>query len=88
MLLVVNFDIKSTDRQDTFFKLIKELGESVVFIPHSLFLHSNEHSREDIYKRLRDILIDEDLLLISEIHLDSISGWLSSSVVEWIKTRQ
>ncbi len=88
MLLVVNFDIKASERQDAFFKLIKELGENIVFIPHSLFLHTDLPDRNLVYKKLKGLLNDEDLLLISQVDLDSISGWLSSSVVEWLKTRQ
>lgn len=88
MLLVVNFDIKASERQDAFFKLIKELGESIVYIPHSLFLYTNLSNREQVYQKLKGGLNDEDLLLISQVDLDSISGWLSSSVVEWLKTRQ
>lgn len=88
MLLVVNFDIKAPERQDAFFKLMKELGESMVFIPHSLFLYTNLPTREQVYQKLKGGLNDEDLLLISQVDLDSISGWLSSSVVEWLKTHQ
>lgn len=88
MLLVVNFDIKAPERQDAFFKLIKELGESIVFIPHSLFLHTVLPDRDHVYQKLKGLLNDEDLLLISQVDIDSISGWLSSSAVEWLKTRQ
>ncbi len=82
MLFVVNYDIKSQERENLLLKSANDLGNNVVYMPGCLFLDS-EQEHKDIYKQMKDGLLDEDLLLVSAVDPDELSGWLTNSVVQW-----
>ncbi len=84
MLFVVNYDIKTQERETEFLKSLNDLGECVVYMPGCLFLDS-EQERKDIYNKMREGLWDEDLLLVSVVNPDDLSGWLTNSVVKWFQ---
>jgi hypothetical protein len=86
MLYFIAFDIKDTKRAESFILQLEDFGEYISFLPRCYFLKSNtELQRNDLYKKLKSVLDDEDLFLITETNLNNMSGWLSNSVVEWLK---
>ena len=83
-MYIVEYDIKDNAREDVFLSDLKELGETNLFLPRSIFLDSTE-PRESVYKKLRLHLMPEDLLLIVEASLTNMSGWLPMSSIRWIQ---
>lgn len=86
-MFVINYDIKSSDRTNAFMTKAKEYGEVETYIPNAMFLNT-AYDRSFIYDQLRKELRDEDLLFITPIRSNEISGWLHSSSVDWISRHQ
>jgi len=88
MLYIVNYDIKDTERKDAFLNEAKKIGEIIQYLPHALFIHSldTNQSQATIYNQLKKITSDEDLFVVSQAPLAQMSGWLTSSVVDWLKS--
>lgn len=86
MLYVINFDIKDNSRLDSFLQKMNEMGESMTYMQRCYFLRtpSDSPAKDDLYASLKALLSDEDLLLLIEVKLSIMQGWLPSSVVEWI----
>lgn len=86
MYFIINYDIKDKEREDVFLKTVKGLGETLLFLPHSLIMYvENQASDKDIlFKNLKEVLKEEDLFLISEVPFAKMAGWLPSSSVEWL----
>ena len=86
MLYYITFDIKDATRIENFTRQLSEIGEYISVLPRCYFLKTKTTlDRNEIYKKLKAVLFDEDLFLITETELQSMSGWLSSSAVEWLK---
>lgn len=88
MLYIINFDVKDLERKETFLSKVKDLGDNILYAPNSLFLTYSENEKDKIYRQLRQSLSDEDLLLVSQITNNEISGWLKSSAIKWLKLYQ
>lgn len=86
MVYIVNYDIKDSERKDAFLNEAKKIGETLQFLPHGLFVYCNNTDQDTIYSQLKSITSDEDLFLVTEAPLSKMSGWLTSSVVDWLKT--
>ncbi len=87
MLYIVLYEIKDTLREERFLAKLLGLGSSVLFLPKSYFLESDKN-KESIYEYLKAEMRDEDLLLISRSSMSSMSGWLPTSAVNWLRKRQ
>lgn len=87
MLYIVNYDIKDAERKDAFLNEAKKIGETIQYLPHALFIYSLDANLNQgaIYNQLKQITSDEDLFIVSRTPLSQMSGWLTSSVVDWLK---
>ena len=86
MLYILNSDIKDSSRIDAFVQELDKLGEYVSFMPKCYFLKPKaDVTALQIYDSLKSVLKDEDLILLSPADLNEMNGWLSSSVVNWLK---
>ena len=88
MVYIVNYDIKDTERKDAFLNEAKKIGETLQFLPHALFIYSIDVniSQSTIYAELKKTTTDDDLFIVSRAPLSSMSGWLTSSAVDWLKS--
>ncbi len=84
MLYIVLYEIKDTQREAQFLTKLNELGSSVLFLPRSYFLKS-EQNKEYVYENLKNGMRDEDLLFISESSTSEMSGWIPTSAVNWLR---
>lgn len=86
MLYILNFDIKDSSRVELFNQKLNSFGEGNLFMPKCYFLKAGDELKaEDIYKQLKAVLQEEDLILLTPVDLNSMNGWLSSSTIEWLK---
>ncbi len=88
MVYIVNYDIKDADRKDAFLNEAKKIGETLQFLPHALFIYSIDvnQNQSTIYTQLKGVTTDDDLFIVSRATLSDMSGWLTSSVVDWLKS--
>lgn len=88
MVYIVNYDIKDADRKDAFLNEAKNIGEILQYLPHALFIYNIDANvnQGTIYAQLKQITSDEDLFVVSRAPLSQMSGWLTSSVVDWLKS--
>ena len=88
MLYIVNYDIKDAERKVAFLNEAKKIGDSLQFLPHALFIDSPDASQDQgsIYTQLKRVTTDDDLFIVSQAPLSKMSGWLTSSVVDWLKS--
>lgn len=86
MLYILNFDIKDSTRIEPFIQELGKFGEYISYMPNCYFLKAkDDFTAIQIYNSFRSVLKDEDLFLLSPANLDNMNGWLSSSVVNWLK---
>lgn len=87
MVYIVNYDIKDSERKDAFLNSAKKIGETIQFLPHSLFIDSSNTNQDQsyIYGELKQSISDDDLFIVTQAPLAKMSGWLTSSVVDWLK---
>lgn len=90
MLYIINYDIKSTDRENAFMLKAETLGQIYVFMPRCMFLQclNISKSKDLIFKDLRDTLNDEDLLLITKAPFTNMAGWLTTAAVDWLSNHK
>lgn len=88
MVYIVNYDIKDTDRKANFLSEAKKIGDTLQFLPHALFVSSLDINTNQgaIYNQLKQVTNDDDLFIVSQAPLSQMSGWLTSSAVDWLKT--
>lgn len=88
MIYIVNYDIKNAERKDAFLNEAKKIGEISPYLPHALFIdcRNADQDQNTIYSQLKQSITDEDLFVVVRAPLSSMSGWLTSSVVDWLKT--
>jgi hypothetical protein len=83
MLYIISYDIKDKDREETFIKKLESIGSVNQYLSNSWFL-STENNKDAVYKELKDLLHDSDLLLLNMTTLDNMSGWLPKNSVDWL----
>lgn len=89
MLYIVNFDIKDSARVEMFAKRLNDVGEALLFMPRCYFLNADESiSGTSIYNKLKQVLEDEDLFILSPVNVKDMNGWLSTSSVKWLNNRK
>lgn len=88
MVYIVNYDIKDAGRKGAFLNEAKKIGDIIQYLPHALFIHNLDinQNQATIYNQLKQITSDEDLFIVSQAPLNQMSGWLTSSVVDWLKS--
>lgn len=88
MIYIVNYDIKNAERKDAFLNEAKKIGDVSPYLPHALFIDCRnvDQDQNTIYSQLKQSITDEDLFVVVRAPLSSMSGWLTSSVVDWLKT--
>ena len=88
MVYIVNYDIKDAERKDTFLNEAKKIGETLQYLPHALFIFSPDTSKDQssIYTQLKHFTTDDDLFIVARTALSNMSGWLTSSAVDWLKS--
>lgn len=87
MLYIITTDIKDPTRAENFTHNLKEYGEYISFMPKCYFLSTENENRRKIYNELRSLLLDEDLFLISDTELSKLDGWITNSVIDWLKNK-
>ena len=87
MVYIINYDIKDEERKDAFLNAAKNLGATLQYLPHSLFIDCPDTNlnQSTIYSQLKQVTSNEDLFLVAQAPLSTLSGWLTSSVVDWLK---
>lgn len=87
MVYIVNYDIKDAERKDAFLSVAKKLGETIQYLPHALFIDCLDTTQDNntIYRLLKQSITDDDLFIVVQAPLPRMSGWLTSSVVDWLK---
>jgi hypothetical protein len=90
MVYIVNYDIKDAERKDTFLNEAKKIGDIFQYLPHAMFLYSTDNSKDQssIYTQLKHVTTDDDLFIVTRASLSSMSGWLTSSAVDWLKSHK
>lgn len=83
MLYIISYDIKDKEREETFIKMLESIGSVNQYLSNSWFL-STENNKDAVYKELKDLLHDSDLLLLNMTTLDNMSGWLPKNSVDWL----
>lgn len=84
MFYVVNFEIKNPEREATFLNHLEtSFQDENRCMPNSFFIVS-DLDKKALYNQLRKGLENEDLLLVAEVKLPSIMGWLPASSVDWL----
>lgn len=87
IVYIIVYEIKDPDRERQFLEVLEQVSiESNQFIPKSFIVISNL-DRKSVYEKLREQMTQADLLMISEVVRDRISGWLPSSTVAWVKEK-
>ena len=87
IVYIIVYEIKDSDRERQFLEALERVSiESNQFIPKSFIVISNL-GRKSVYDSLREQMTQADLLMISEVGRDKISGWLPSSTVDWVKEK-
>ena len=88
MVYIVNYDIKDAERKDAFLNEAKKIGETLQYLPHALFIYIPDvnKTQNTIYSQLKQVTADDDLFIVSQAPLSSMSGWLTSSAVDWLKS--
>ena len=88
MVYIVNYDIKEAERKDAFLNEAKKIGETFHYLPHALFIYSADTSKDksSIYTQLKHVTTDDDLFIVTITSLSDMSGWLTSSAVDWLKS--
>lgn len=88
MVYIVNYDIKDVERKDAFLNAAKNVGEILHYLPHALFIDCLDSSRDQnsIYQLLKESITDDDLFIVVQAPLSRMSGWLTSSAVDWLKS--
>ena len=88
MVYIVNYDIKDAERKDAFLNEAKKIGETLQYLPHALFIYIPDvnKTQNTIYSQLKPVTADDDLFIVSKAPLSSMSGWLTSSAVDWLKS--
>lgn len=85
MIFSIAYEIKDSQRTSQLLSRIGELGESMQYLSNSVFLHPRTTTTAgNLYSDLRNITLDEDRLLITQVNKSELMGWLNSNVVEWI----
>lgn len=85
VLYLLNFDIKDSARTDLFTQQLHEIGKCILFMPRCYFLKTTGIiTGKDIYQRIKNVLDDEDLFLLTPADISKMNGWLSSSTIEWL----
>lgn len=87
MIYIVNYDIKNAERKDAFLNEAKKMGDTSPYLPHAFFIDCPDanQNQNTIYSQLKQSITDEDLFIVVRAPLASMSGWLTSSVVDWLK---
>ena len=87
MLYIVNYDIKDAERKDAFLNEAKKIGETFQYLPHALFIFNPDISKDQtfIYTQLKHVTTEDDLFVVTSTLLSNMSGWLTSSAVDWLK---
>ena len=88
MIYIVNYDIKNAERKDAFLNEAKKIGETLPYLPHALFIDCLDASQNQnsIYSKLKRSITDDDLFVVIQAPLARMSGWLTSSVVDWLRS--
>lgn len=88
MVYIVNYDIKDAERKDAFLNEAKKIGETLQYLPHAIFIYSADATldQKKIYNQLKQVINEDDLFIVSRSPLSNMSGWLTSSVVDWLKS--
>lgn len=86
MVFIVNYDIKDLGRKDSFLSAAKNIGETLQYLPHALFIDCPDPNmdKEAIYSQLKTATTTDDLFLVAQTSLSGMSGWLTSSAVDWL----
>ena len=85
MIFCITYEFKNSEKNySDFFLEMKNLGEANQFMNNCWFL-SSETTNNDIYESLKKHLDGPDLLFITSINLNTTSGWLPSTSVEWLR---
>lgn len=84
MVYIVNYDIKSEERKDAFLNAAKTMGDVQQYLPHALFVDSKQEQRV-VYEELKKMTNEDDLFVVVSAPLSNMLGWLTSSVVDWLK---
>lgn len=87
MVFIVNYDIKDLERKDSFLSAAKNIGETLQYLPHALFIDCPDPNldKDGLYSQLKQATSNEDLFLVAQTSLSVMSGWLTSSAVDWLK---
>lgn len=88
MIYIVNYEIKDPERKDAFLNSAKQIGETIPYLPHAFFIAcpDTNQNQSSIYHQLKGVISDEDLFIVVQAPLTRMSGWLTSSVVDWLKS--
>ena len=87
MLLLITYDLKSSDRDYTpLYEAIKNIGDKWWHYMESVWLVHTNLSPTDSFNRLKEYFTQNDTCLIVNITGQERQGWLTSKAWDWIKT--
>ena len=86
-LKIVSYDLKSQNRDYTqLISAIKEEGSWWHYM-ESFWLLDTKKSVDDLVEKLKDLLDQEDRLLIIDLSSRDYNGWLPQTAYDWISKR-
>lgn len=86
MLYNITYELKNSEKDySQFLQTLKTSGSSAVqCMKNSWFVVSGK-DRKELFELLKEQLESADLLLVCQVSLSDLTGWLPSDSVDWLK---
>jgi hypothetical protein len=65
-------------------KVLDKALDWILYAPNCYIVYTSRDSQH-WYRRLRDVLDEDDNIFVVELNIENRQGWLPKSVWEWIK---
>jgi hypothetical protein len=87
-MFCIVYELKNAEKDySAFYQEIKNMGNSNQFISNGWFVDTNLN-KDEIYNILKPQLELPDLLLVTKASLSTMSGFLPSISIEWLKKNE
>ncbi len=86
MLYNITYELKNNEKDySSFFQTLKTLSPNTNQCMKNSWFVITSSSKQVLYEQLKALLESSDLLLISQVSLSQLSGWLPSDSVNWLQ---
>lgn len=86
-MILISYDLNGNRKNyDGLFDAIKHLGDWCHCLKSDWLIYTNK-TPQQVYESLRLCLDNDDYLLVNEVNLYALVGWLPKDASDWVNAR-